>query len=176
MLNWFRGVLLNRVYNKTLINTTQSKKQSAPKVLRSISVILDDRLGIDELHFKKMADVFNLPSKNVKVLTYYQSPNEIPEVKVKNSFTQHDISSWGLLNQLLSDFCNKNSDVLINFYEKDDINLKYVSAKTNYILSVGFKSVDYSINDLIIEVDSKDINVFLSECIKYLNVFFISKK
>ena len=61
-------MLLNRVYKNTIKSSTQSKKQSAPKVLRNISVILDSRLGIDKIHFKRLADVFNLPSKNVKVL------------------------------------------------------------------------------------------------------------
>ena len=65
---------------------------------------------------------------------------------------------------------------MINFYEQDDINLKYVSAKTNRKISIGFNSVDHSLNDLIIEVDAQNIEVFLNECIKYLNVLFIPKK
>ena len=123
-----------------------------------------------------MADVFNLPTKNVKVLTYYQSTREIPELNINSSYTQQDISNLGRLNGLLSDFCNKNSDVLINFYDQDDINLKYVSANINSKFSVGFNSVDHTLNDLIIDVNAKDIDVFQNECIKYLNIFFISKK
>jgi len=176
MLRWFKSMLLNRVYKNTIKSSTQSRKQSAPKVLRNISVILDSRLGIDKIHFKKLADVFNLPNKNVKVLTFYQSSNEIHDLSINSSYTQQDISNWGLLNGLLNDFCSINSDVLINFYEQDDINLKYVSAKTNRKISIGFNSVDHSLNDLIIEVDAQNIEVFLNECIKYLNVFFISKK
>ena len=176
MLRWFRRLLLNRIYSKSIKSTSQFRKRSATKVLKSISVILDDRLGIDKLHFKKFADVFNLPTKSVKVLTYYQSIKEIPEVNLNSSYTQQDISNWGLLNGLLSDFCNKNSDVLINFYDQDDINLKYVSANINSKLSVGFNSVDHTLNDLIIDVNAKDIDVFQNECINYLNIFFISKK
>ena len=47
-------MLLNRVYKNTIKSSTQSRKQSAPKVLRNISVILDSRLGIDKIHFKKL--------------------------------------------------------------------------------------------------------------------------
>ena len=176
MFRWFRRLLLNRIYSNSIKSTTKFREQSATKVLRSISIILDDRLGIDKLHFKKLADVFNLPTKNVKVLTYYQSTREIPELNINSSYTQQDISNLGRLNGLLSDFCNKNSDVLINFYDQDDINLKYVSANINSKLSVGFNSVDHTLNDLIIDVNAKDIDVFQNECIKYLNIFFISKK
>ena len=95
-------MLLNRVYKNTIKSSTQSRKQTAPKVLRNISVILDSRLGIDKIHFKKLADVFNIPSKNVKVLTFYQSSNEIHEVSVNSSYTDQDISNWGLLNGLLN--------------------------------------------------------------------------
>ena len=37
----------------------------------------------------------------------------------------------GVLNGELPDFCSRSSDVLINFYDQDDINLKYLSAKIN---------------------------------------------
>ena len=61
-------------------------------------------------------------------------------------------------------------------YDKDDINLKYLSAKSNKKLSVGFKSIDHRLNDLIIEVDAQNIEIFISECIKYLEIFFTNKK
>ena len=81
-----------------------------------------------------------------------------------------------MLNGVLLDFCNENSDVLINFFSRDDINLKYLSAKSNKNLSVGFKSVDHELNDLIIEVDAQNIDIFITECIKYLEIFFTNKK
>ena len=65
---------------------------------------------------------------------------------------------------------------LINFYDQDDINMKYVSAKTKKKISIGFKSVDNALNDLIIDVDAQNIDIFVNECIKYLKIFFKNKK
>jgi hypothetical protein len=36
--------------------------------------------------------------------------------------------------------------------------------------------VDHTLNDLIIDVDPKEIDVFISECLKYLKIFFNVKK
>ena len=59
---------------------------------------------------------------------------------------------------------------------KDDINLKYLSAKSIKNISIGFNSVDHALNDLIIEVDAQNIDIFITECIKYLEIFFTNKK
>lgn len=174
MLKWFKRVLLYRVYKNTVGGVTVIDKHNDIRVLKSISVILDYRLGIDKDQFKKIGEVFNLKKNNIRVLTYHTIPNE--NFSANNCYTDKDISNWGALNGVLSDFCNTKSDVLINFYEKDDINLKYISAKTNRNLSIGFKSVDHSLNDLIIEVDAQNIELFASECIKYLKIFFATKK
>lgn len=176
MIKWFRLLLLNRIYKKTINAVAETHGNRSLNTLNSISVILDPLLGIDKNHFIKMGAVLNLKKNKIRVLTYYQSPKYLPDSKLDNCYTIKDISNFGVLNGLLSDFCVEKSDVLINFYDKDDINLKFISAKTNKKLSIGFKSVDHSLNDLIIEVDPQNIEVFVSECIKYLTILFTSKK
>jgi len=176
MINWLRLALLSRIYRKIIKQNSLVDLKRSSKKLNKISVILDHRLGIDKEHFKRIGKHFNIPRKNLRVLTFFQSPNQINEANHENSCSAKNISSFGLLNGVLLDFCNENSDVLINFYNKDDINLKYLSAKSNKNLSVGFKSVDHALNDLIIEVDAQNIDTFISECIKYLEIFFKNKK
>jgi hypothetical protein len=80
------------------------------------------------------------------------------------------------MNDFLNEFCSRKTDVLINYFDKNDINLNYVSAKTDHQISVGLKTVDHTLNDLIIDVDPKEIDVFISECLKYLKIFFNVKK
>tara|TARA_B100001250_G_scaffold319438_1_gene282208 strand:+ start:487 stop:1017 length:531 start_codon:yes stop_codon:yes gene_type:complete len=176
MLNWLRRSLLNRIYRRTIIHYSLPNKRRRSKGLKNISVILDHRLGIDKEHFKKIGKCFNIPRRNVRVLTFFQSQKQIDESNSASSFSPKNISSFGVLNDVLSDFCSRNSDVLINFYDKDDIFLKYLSAKTNKRFSIGFNCVDNELNDLIIEVDSQDIDVFVDECIKYLKIFFLKNK
>ena len=109
-------------------------------------------------------------------MTFFQSPKQINESNYNSSCTSRNVSSLGVLNGVVPDFCNGGYDVLINFFDQDDLYLKYISEKTDKKLSIGFKSVDHTLNDLIIEVDAKNIDVFVSECIKYLEIFFNYKK
>jgi hypothetical protein len=176
MLNWLRRTVLHRIYRRTIKKNSATQKKGSSKKLRTIAVILDHRLGVDKEHFKEIGSHFNIPRKNLRVLTFFQSPNQINEANYASSCTPKNISGWGVLNGVLVDFCSENSDILINFYDQDDVNLKYLSAKSNKKLSIGFKSVDHALNDLIIEVDAQNIDVFISECIKYLEIFFTNKK
>tara|TARA_B100001175_G_C19510418_1_gene643461 strand:+ start:3253 stop:3783 length:531 start_codon:yes stop_codon:yes gene_type:complete len=176
MLNWLKRTLLNRIYRSTIKDFSLPKKRRSPKGIKNISVILDYRLGIDKEHFQKIGKYFNVPRRNIRVLTFFQSKKQIDESNSAISYTSKNISNFGVLNDVLSCFCSRSSDILINFYDKDDIFLKYLSAKTNKRFSIGFNSVDNELNDLIIEVDSQDIDVFVDECIKYLKIFFTNNK
>lgn len=176
MLNWLRRAILYRVYRKTIKENFVTDKKEGSRKLKSIAVILDHRLGIEKEHFKEIGGHFKIPKKNVRVLTFFQSPKQINESNYNSSCTSRNVSSLGVLNGVVPDFCNGGYDVLINFFDQDDLYLKYISAKTDKKLSIGFKSVDHTLNDLIIEVDAKNIDVFVSECIKYLEIFFNYKK
>ena len=109
---------------------------------------------------------------SITVLTYYQSQNSISENQLSSSFSLSSINNFGEINKVLKNFCSKKSDILINYYDKNDINLKYVSSRCIKNLSVGFTNVDHELNDLIIDVDAKCVNLFLEECEKYLNSIY----
>jgi hypothetical protein len=176
MINWLKEVILSRVYTKTIKNTVVPDNIRSSKDLKNISIILDHSLGIDKERFKEIGTYFNIPRKNIRVLTFFQSPKQIEESNEGSSCLPKNISCFGILSGILPDFCNHGSDVLINFYDQDDINMKYVSAKTKKKISIGFKSVDNALNDLIIDVDAQNIDIFVNECIKYLKIFFKNKK
>ena len=72
----------------------------------------------------------------------------------------------------MNNFCAKKTDILINYYDRNDINLKYISAKCVKNLSIGFANVDHELNDLIIDIDPKNIDLFKDECVKYLKTIY----
>ena len=71
MNNWLRRALLSRVYRKIIKQNSLADFKRSPKKLKKISVILDHRLGIDKEHFKKIGNHFNIPRKNLRVLTFF---------------------------------------------------------------------------------------------------------
>ena len=172
MIIWFRNIILNRVYLNSIKKSLLRNRKKYGTKIKSISVILDNQLGIDKEFFKNMAELFDLSNRNIRVLTYYKSPKNIGEEPLNSSYTYKDITNLGKINGVLNDFCAKKSDILINYYDKNDINLKYISSKCVKNLSVGFANVDHQLNDLIIDIDPKNIGLFKDECIKYLKTIY----
>ncbi len=172
MIFWIRNILLNRVYLNLIKRPLAKKKMKYGAKIKSISVILDHQLGIEKECFEKMAELFDLSDKKIRVLTYYQSPNKIGKETFKSSYSFKDITNFGKISSVLNEFCTKKSDILINYYDRNDINLKYVSAKCVNNLSIGFTGVDHELNDLIIDIDPKNIGLFTDECFKYLKTIF----
>ena len=78
----------------------------------------------------------------------------------------------GIVNGVLKKFCAKKADVLINYYNRNDINLKYISSKCNKNISIGFNNIDHELNDLILDIDPKSIDLFMDECVKYLKTIY----
>ena len=134
---WFRNLLLNRVYLNSVKRPLAKKRMKYGAKIKSISVILDHQLGIEKECFKKMAELFNLSDKNIRVLTYYRSPNKIDKETFNSSYSFEDITNFGKINSVLNEFCTKKSDILINYYDRNDINLKYISAKCVKKLSIS---------------------------------------
>ena len=172
MINWFRNIILNRVYLNSIKKSRPKNKRKYGTEIKSISVILDNELGVDKEYFKNMAELFDLSNKNIRVLTYYRSPNKIGKKTINSSYSFKDITNFGKINSVLNEFCTKKSDILINYYDRNDINLKYISAKCVKKLSIGFAGVDHELNDLIIDIDAKNIGLFTDECFKYLKTIF----
>ena len=172
MINWFRNILLNRVYLSSVSKSSAKKNMKYGSKIKSISVILDHQLGIEKQYFKKMAKLFDLSERNMRIITYYQSPKKIADETMSGSYSFKDISNLGKINGVLNDFCAKKTDILINYYDTNDINLKYISAKCIKNFSIGFANVDHELNDLIIDIDAKNIGLFKDECVKYLKTIY----
>ena len=73
MKNWFRNLLLERIYLKS-IKASNKKVIKYGEKIKTISVILDNRLGIDKDSFKNMAESLNLSKKNVRVFDVLPIP------------------------------------------------------------------------------------------------------
>lgn len=171
MRNWFRNFILNRVYLNSYKKPVSTRRRYGDTI-RTISIILDNNLGTDKDKFNKMAELFDLSQKNMMVLTYCKSPDQISDSDINNCFTSKDISNMGIVNGVLKKFCAKKADVLINYYNRNDINLKYISSKCNKNISIGFNNIDHELNDLILDIDPKSIDLFMDECVKYLKTIY----
>ena len=72
---------------------------------------------------------------------------------------------------IVTDLLKKNDfkyDVLISYYRIDNIDLNLVTAKSKANFKIGISNFDQRLNDFIIDVGAKHIDVFRNELEKYL--------
>lgn len=140
------------------------------KGVRSIGVIVDmDMFAESELFYDLITD-FKLRPNGVKIIgykSYYDtnSPYAIPVFSDKDLGWNGDIE-----NSYALEFLNREYDLLINYYTKENLMLQLMTIKTKARLKVGFSEIDSIFNDLIIQSPLLDYETFKVELHKYLLV------
>ena len=143
---------------------------SRKKGIRSIGVIVDmDTFDQSELFYDLTTD-FKLRPNAVKIIGYKgyydtNSPYAIPVFSDKDLGWNGDIE-----NSYALEFLNREYDLLINYYTKENLMLQLMTIKTRARLKVGFSEVDSIFNDLIIQSPLLDFETFKTELQKYLSV------
>ncbi len=148
-----------------------SPESTRKKGIRKIGCIVDldkfDRADV----FYEFSEEFKLPPNSVKIIgykNYYDknSPYSTPVFSDKDLGWNGDIE-----NSYALEFLNTEYDVLVNYYNENNLLLNIMSLKTLARLKVGFKEVGPDFNDLILDVKISDFKTFKSELKKYLGVF-----
>ena len=77
MNNWIEKASFKFYSIRRLIKQNSVEPKRNKKTQEKISVILDHRLGVDKEHFKKIGNYFKIPIKNIRVVTFFQSKDQI---------------------------------------------------------------------------------------------------
>lgn len=141
------------------------------KGIRSLGCIVDlDQFDNTEA-FYEFLDAFSLAPNAIKIIGYKSfydknSPYATPV------FSDKDLGWKGVVeNSYALEFLNREYDLLVNYYDKDNLLLKLMSARTKARIKVGFKEPGPDFNDLIIDTPIKDFKTFKAELKKYLGIF-----
>ena len=120
--------------------------------------------------FHEFIDEFSLRPNAIKIIGYKSfydknSPYSTPV------FSDDDLGWNGNIeNSYALEFLNREYDLLINYYNTDNLMLSIMSVKTRARIRVGLGEVDTYYNDLIINAPIKDFKTFKKELKKYLKV------
>jgi hypothetical protein len=172
MLSWLKLKFLRHIYKNELGRLIPSNNKADLNKIKNISIILDGRLDIKEAYFYRLAKYFKVKKNNLKILTFFQVSDKLESSILKKGYTHKDISAFGSFSEVLESFCDSKCDVLINYFDKNDIYLKIVSLRCHKQISVGFNSVEHELNDLIVDIPIKEKNVFEDEVKKYLKIIY----
>jgi len=138
------------------------------KGISSIGCIVDvDNFRNVEI-FYELIDDFSLRPNAIKIMGYKKEYDKNFPYAIQ-MFSDKDLGWKGAIeNGYVLEFLGWEYDLLINYYQKDNLLMKLLSVKTKARLKVGFGALDPRINNLILNTPFKDFKVFKSELEKYL--------
>lgn len=159
--------------NKKIINSLLNSREvfvDNSKV-ESLGVLLHANEFNDFEAFRKLAEYINVLPNKVKIVAYASD-----EKKLTNfwevCFTEKDFGWKGTINNIeLQTFINTQFDVLVSYYEDDDLELKMITAMSKARFKIGLLQSDQRLNDLIIKTKISEFDLFKEELKKYLNIF-----
>ena len=160
----------------------KSNKKYLNKMLSTRDIYVDDSklesigviVNVDELEgfeaFKTLAKDLNVHPNKLKIIAYSSNKKE-------------DFNSWDLCfnpkdfgwngtikNIELQSFLDMKFDVLISYYTNEDLELKLMTVASKAQFKIGIMQTDTRLNDLIINTQIKEFEVFSGELLKYLMI------
>ncbi len=153
----------------------QALAEEQPPVTRSKGITsigcLVDLDNFDNANlFYEFVEEFSLRPNSVKIIGYksYYDKNSPYATPV---FSDKDLGWNGNVeNSYALEFLSREYDLLVNYYNEENLLLQLMTIKTRARVKVGFVEIDQAYNDLILNTPMKDFNVFKKELKKYLGV------
>lgn len=140
------------------------------KGISSIGCIVDvDNFGSPEV-FYELIEEFSLRPNAIKIVGYKRVHDKHSPYSIQ-MFTDRDLGWKGQIeNGYVLEFLGRQYDLLINYYQEDNLVMKLLSVRCEARLKVGLGGQDLKLNDLILNIPMKDFGLFKSELKKYLTV------
>ena len=140
------------------------------KGVSSIGCIVDvDNFQNAEL-FYDLIEEYSLRPNAIKIIGYKREYDKNSPYAIQ-IYSDKDLGWKGEIeNGYVLEFLGREYDMLINYYDQDNLMMKLLSVKTQARIKVGLGTLDPKINDLILNTPLNDFALFKSELKKYLKV------
>src|SRR5690606_34547423 len=160
---------LNKLLSNRYVNVDDNK-------VESLGIIFNMDENEDFNLFKDLVSKLKVHPNNIKVISF--SKDKKTSLNTWDlSFSPDDFGWRGeIKNAELETFLDKKFDVLISYYVTDELELKLMTAKSKAQFKIGILQTDSRLNDLIINTNLKEFDVFENEVFKYLTILNKIKK
>ncbi|NDV17627.1 hypothetical protein GO009_16540 [Muricauda sp. TY007] len=147
-----------------------SKSVTREKGITSVGCIVDVDNFQQAETFYELIDEFGLRPNAIKIIGYKREYDKNSPYSIQ-MFSDKDLGWKGQIeNSYVLEFLGREYDMLVNYYEEDNLMMKLLSVKTLARLKVGLGAQDPKVNDLILNIPLNDFKLFKSELKKYLKV------
>ena len=106
---------------------------------------------------------------DVEVLSYKNKKENLPD---QDEFFYDDVIGYNgkIKSETVTNFVLKPFDLLLSYYNAENLVLQFVTARSGARFKVGFPLQKYQLNDLTIHVDLENTTAFKTELKKYLKI------
>ena len=169
MIRIVSNFVLKSRFKKKLKSLTSVSKSNR-KVIKSIVILITANYEDKEHLFIDFAKTLNVPTQNITIVVFNKNKIPLKDTSLVQRFecSNEMIDFWGNFPQKFNDFFKQEFDLLINYFDDNSLLPSYVSVFCKAKLRVGFSSTQYAMNDLILNVNPLETDLFLSEATKYL--------
>jgi len=158
----------NQKYINNILNSEERNVHR--RKIESVGIILNfDEFGnYDQLRF--LLKNIGIKDNRVKFISFVDDEKANPN-SWDAFFHPKDFGWKGKINNIeLDEFISTKFDALICYYNHSNLELKMVTAKSRANFKIGISNEDPRLYDLIINIETKHLQVFQSEIQKYLKV------
>tara|TARA_B110000967_G_scaffold207408_1_gene256691 strand:+ start:842 stop:1360 length:519 start_codon:yes stop_codon:yes gene_type:complete len=153
--------------NIALVLKSRVKDFKSSKV-KSIGVIFDHASYHNYDFFRNLTKEFGLSEHKIKFISKINFDEDKPNIY--DVFFSLENFDWlgRPKNMEISEFVKQPFDILISYYKHNQLDLNLITSRSKANLKIGLTNDDPRLNDLIINIEPKDTDVFKTELIKYL--------
>lgn len=183
-MSFFRNIqqfFINSEINKELAHSDREKKFNSFDKARSIGILYKVGEEKDQIEFSAFVLRLQNEKKEVKsmgLVKYKDIPHYCYPKLYYDYITTRNINLIRKpTGEKVTDFINKDFDILINFDTEDDISLKYIAGFSKAKCKVGiFNESHQAIYDLMINIEKGcPFNELAEHYLTYINMFSQSK-
>ncbi|MFT5761630.1 MAG: hypothetical protein ACI8WA_000747 [Polaribacter sp.] len=163
----FKEQFLFKKFQKEL-NLTPETRTPNSKEIHSVAILTSNKLH-EEIDIAEHVKNSIESVRNVHVYCYRAHKKSDP-ISYKH-FTEKDIDWNGnIRDPSFESFLESPFDLLIGYFDKNNLYLEYCALKSKATFKIGFSKVNDKIFDLLISEDPKNIDSFIVVIKKYLEL------
>ncbi|KAF2326285.1 DUF6913 domain-containing protein [Flavobacterium ginsenosidimutans] len=164
-LNYTKEFFVKKSLN---INLNKEKSEVFTKNIQSIGLLIDESNFEHSDELIKELTLHGIALENVKVLAYREKFKE-KETYSRPTFGKNHVNWRGKITEdFLNEFMNSEFDLLLSYYDVENIILKLITSESKAKFKVGFSAADQSLNRWMINTELGNYKLFVSELFRYL--------
>ncbi|MBB4802934.1 hypothetical protein HNP37_003009 [Flavobacterium nitrogenifigens] len=136
--------------------------------VQTIGLLIDESNFEDSESLIKELTLHGIALENIKVIAYEAKFKE-KAIYLRPTFGKKHINWRGEIEEdFLNEFTKLEFDLLLSYYDVENVFLMMITKKSRAKFKVGFSSVDSRLNRLMINTELQNYKLFVSELFRYL--------